>query len=430
MLVRAPIPCSKPLKVRLAVSACVQVVKYCLRTEEHHGWMMKVYQQLAQLPTPTSKAKIGKVSQKSSSCAAPRPNAGLVSTAAELQLVACGGSTSCPRGSSPHGGASFTQQAMHQRELRVEPQHLSPATTKGFTHELFSVTPLPERADHDGHGGVSGSSRVMDSFYPAYADTTPPGRSAGVRLPPPPKPDPKHIPAYTSHRTARLRAQGLDPALVTRMGLACSEEILAGCIARMAGGGHVGGPMAALAASLRGLDGPALGQENTTASASSFSSKHRGSEISDPEMYYKQLERSRGLVQRARDGQSFIASKTQQDGAVEKEVHGRATDGQRQQEEPTAPQNASAEAHLGQKYPEEAETLSDAQVQQRCNTTALCVTATAGKEQNGDPEYVNHKQDKACDVALEASKKRKADCLTEASDEMSQPTTLTNSARY
>lgn len=337
----------------------MQVIKYCLRTEEHHGWMMKRYQELAQLSTPVSQMEVDSMFRKPFSYVP-----GLASTAAgELQPVADGEGTTCPRGSSPRGGASVTQQAMHpQHERRTEPQHRFPETTRGFTHQLFSVTSSPER-EHMKNSGGSGSSSVTGSFCPADAETRTPGRSAHVGLQQPPRPAETHTPAHRSHRAARLRAQGLDPAHVTRMGLACSEEVLAGCLAKMGGGGRiVGGPMAALAASLRGCDGSVADQEHAAASASSSSSKRRCSDISDSNMYHMQLKRSRDLAHRSRDlaqrernGPSSIASQTQQDGVVEKGV-------QRTETGPTAPQDGSAEAHLGPKLPEEAEVLSRAQV--------------------------------------------------------------------
>lgn len=270
---------------------------------------MKVYKHLSQLPTPGGQADVNSVSQQPSRCVPPR-RTGLISNAT---------GTGNPSGSSPRGGAAFTQQAMHpQHERRDEPQHPSPETTRGFTHQLFSVNPSPEQAEHDGNDGGSGNARVTDRFYPADTDTWSSGKSASVGLRQPPRPAQTHIPAFTSHRAARLRAQGLDPALVTRIGLACSEEILAGCLARMGGGDGdvVGGPMAALAASLRGFDGSVAGQENSAV-------KRRCSEISDPDKYYKELKRSRNLAHRsrnltqhARNGQSSVASHTQKDGVV------------------------------------------------------------------------------------------------------------------
>lgn len=277
--IRATIPWSKPLvTLQSLLFACVQVIKYCLRTEQHHGWMMKVYQHLSKLPTPSS-------------------------ATGKLQPITDGKRTGYPNGSSRRGGAAFTQQAKHpQHERRDKPQRPSPATTRGFTHQLFSAASSPEQAGHDGNDGGSGSSRVADSFYPADTEAWPVGRSASVGSPQPPRPAQPHIPAFTSHRAARLRAQGLDPAVVTRIGLACSEEILAGCLARMGGGsGNVGGHLATLAASLRGFDGSVSGQENAAVSASSCSSKRPCSEISDYEMYYKELKRSRDLAHRSRD---------------------------------------------------------------------------------------------------------------------------------
>ena len=406
-----------------AVFACAQVIKYCLRTEEHHGWMMKVYQQLAQLPTTVSNAETDGGSQRSSSCVTPGRTVGLVSAGAELQPVADGRSPSYTRNSSPRGGASFTQQAMHQSEPRDEPQQPSPATTKGFTHQLFSVTASPERTVHDGNGGISGTSRIMDRLCPVHVDTVPPGRSANVGVLQPPRPAQRHIPVYTSHQAARLRAQGLDPTLVTRMGLACSEEVLAGCLARMAGGGgRVGGPMAALAASLRGLDGPVSGQEHAAASASRSSPKRRCAEISVPNVHHKQLERSRDLAQLARNGQSSVVSQTRQNGASEQQVHGTAIEGV------NAPLNGSAKAGLGHALAEEEETPAGAQVQQRCDTTASCET-TATEEQNADPERANHEQDRARNSSREPSKKRKAGCLAETSNMLSQAATLADFAR-
>lgn len=257
-----------------------------------------MYQQLAQLRTPASQAGVDSVPQKPSSCVSPRRTAGLTSTATgKLQPVADGEDTGYLRRSSPRDGA-LTHQAEHpQHERRDGPQHPSPAVSRGFTHQLFSVTPSPERAEHDGNGSGDGVGRVNNSFCPADAETWPSGRSARGELPKPPRPTQTHIPAYTSHRAARLRAQGFDPALVTRMGLACSEEILAGCLARMGGGGgNVGGPMAALAASLRGFDGSVSGQEDAAVSASSSSSKRRCSEISDSDIFCKELKRPRDLA--------------------------------------------------------------------------------------------------------------------------------------
>ena len=304
--IRATIPWSKPLvTLQSLLFACVQVIKYCLRTEQHHGWMMKVYQHLSQLPTPVNQAKVG-------SCVPPRRSTGLANSATgKLQPITDGERTGYPNGSSRRGGSAFTQQAKHpQHERRDRPQRPSPATTRGFTHQLFSAASSPEQAGHDGNDGGSGSSRVADSFCPADAETWPVGRSASVGSPQPPRPAQPHIPAFTSHRAARLRAQGLDPAVVTRIGLACSEEILAGCLAKMGGGsGNVGGHLATLAASLRGFDGSVSGQKNAAVSASSCSSKRPCSEISDYEMYYKELKRSRDLAHRSRN-----LTETQQDG--------------------------------------------------------------------------------------------------------------------
>lgn len=387
------------------VIACVQVIKYCLRTEEHHGWIMMVYQQLAKLPTPVRQAEVGNVSRKSSSCALPRRTAGISTTAAgKLQPVMDGKGTSYSSDSSPRHGAAFAQQAMHP----------SPVTTEGFSHQLFSVTPSPGRAEHDGNGHGNGISSVADSFHLADSETWPPGMSTHIRLP--------HSLAYRSHRAARLRAQGLNPALVTRMGLACSQEVLAGCLARMSGGGrNVGGSMAALAASLRGFGEPVSGQEHAAAATSSSSPKLRRSEISDSDMHYMGSGRSRELAQRSRDlaqgarnNQSSIASQTQ-DGEIEKVMYGTAADAQRQQEGLTVHQDGNAEAnHALPKLSEEEEALSGAEEQLIRDASASYVPTTAGKEPNGDPGLANDGQDKARDVALVPSSKRKACCLSEA----------------
>lgn len=360
---------------------------------------MKVYHQLTQVSTPASQAEeVDSASQKLSSCVPQKRTAG------NVPPVADGEGTNYLSGSSPRDGAAFTQQAMHlQHERRNEPQNPSPATTRGFIQQLFSPTSSPERVEHGGNGSGSGSSRITDCFYLADAETRPPGTSARVGLQQPPRLAQTRTPAYRSHRAARLRAEGLDPAIVTRMGLASSEEFLGGCLAKMGGGGeNACGPMAALAASLRGFDVSVSGREHAAASASSSSSKRRCSEVSH---YYMQLNRSRDMAQksrdwtqRVRDGQSSIASQTRQDWLIKE--GGTAIDPQRKQAGPTAPQDGSTEAHLGPKLPKDAEALPHAQVQLTRDTTSSCV-------------------EEARDVALVPSNKRKAGCLAGAADELS-----------
>lgn len=187
-----------------------------------------------------------------------------------------------PPDMSSCSGKNSTQRIMHSQDKRTEKiQCPSPAKVGGFTHQLFSTTLVPKPAKRNGSdGGGGGSYGVCKTSLPASFEARLREKLEHLGLQ---QPHARARPLHTSHRAAKLKAQGLDSTLVAKMGLVYSERAMAGFLARMGGGfGGTGGPMAALAASFLGFDASALAQDVDVASASNSTSKCGSSACTTP----------------------------------------------------------------------------------------------------------------------------------------------------
>ncbi|CAM9411962.1 unnamed protein product [Scytosiphon promiscuus] len=135
-------------------------IKYCLRTAEHHEWMMEEYRkQTAKTSIALPEAKTSSVDQEPSSCAPRRWTAGLVldpetSTGAlqESQGMLVPGVVIRHNGITP-----VHPERCLQHERNEIPRQVSPGKARCFSHELFSVAPSPNQIDGDRAGGGDGN---------------------------------------------------------------------------------------------------------------------------------------------------------------------------------------------------------------------------------------------------------------------------------
>jgi len=260
-----------------------------------------------------------------------------------------------PPGSRTRGGGErSTRRTAHPLNKQTEKTHTpSPAKPGGFTHHLFSISPSPKRARRDWGVGSNGAGKI------------PPPGSLEVRLREklehlgPQQPHRLAQSLHTSRRAAKLKAQGLDSALVAKMGLIYSEQAMAGFLATMGGlDGSTGGAMAALAASLPDFDRSTLAKKDDDVASTS---KRDFSEL------YCTESLDWTSVPLASGDHSQAALDTQRGGVVEGAAERMSAEGPRHKQA-GAPTH---DDHVEQALLERAEALSLAQVRLMCDSDRL-----------------------------------------------------------